>query len=861
MSHDQRGFLIPNIDMEKCIDCGMCQIVCPIFIHIERRINNNQKRPQIFAFTGEKGIVSKSSSGGAFSYIADWMLNGKEGYVVGAAYNNDFSVQHIIINRKEDLDKLRISKYVQSDQRDCYTQVKKLLNNGQSVLYTGTPCQIAGLKSFLKTKDYPNLYLVDLLCHGVPPYKLLREYLEEQYGLTNISEICMRKKDGWSSCLDIRMKDGTICVNNGTSSIYMKAFLKDIILRESCYTCHFASLPRYGDLTIGDCWSARKYKYSEPYKSKSSIVLVNNTKGYYIWNESLKNNPNFNLMDMSDTDIKLLNTNIQRPNSKYTNFVNIFWKKYETMNFTESYLKTVLGERPVGLILYGSNNYGSCATNLALYLAIEKMGFVPVILDSLVPLRGISNDFLTKNCRTSHSLVKKNDVELVNKIFPSFVVGSDYSFNITATFTRNHLEFFLMAFVSNTNRKIAYAPSLGLPNFEQDNNTKFLFKHMLNRFDFLSFREDSAVEHCKKYLNISSQTVIDPVFLVNKEIFIDVAKKSKLKNISDYILVYILDPTPEKIELVKKYEQLLGLKKFVILDLDKHDKINKAFDEGVLGKLSFEDFIYYFLNAEFVITDSFHGTCFSLIFNKKYISIKNRNKRRFDTIINLLKDGVDFIPIYDNIDKAFGSTIMSMDYNFSRINSIIDACHNYSNNLLYNALMQTPKTEKDSTDINVQYIQLWRQNYNLRKELSTKDDNKDEISFSEIKQDELWQKISIKLKSLIPSYLELSTVYSNSFYRIYFVGTNHKIHYEFAVYKGKFYFGIHCEDQTLQEACRVSFENIQRLWNINNPKSLFKLNIPINLTNIDTIIIFALDNINKIEGIVTKLLSIKQLHI
>ena len=765
MTHDPKGFLVPTINKEKCIDCGICKTVCPIFIHVEKKTNTNQTKPQIIAFTGEKEILSKSSSGGAFSYIASWVLN-EGGYVVGAAYSNDFSVQHIIIDRKEELDKLRISKYAQSDQRDCYTQVKKLLMSGKPVLYTGTPCQIAGLKSFLRNKDYPNLYLVDLLCHGVPPYKLLREYLDEYYGITDISEVCMRKKDGWSSCLDVKMKNGTMYENKGTSSIYMKAFLKDIILRDSCYTCHFASLPRYGDLTIGDCWSARKLKYSEPYKSKSSIVLINNPKGHFIWNESLKNNSQCSLMDISDTDIKLLNENIRKPNSKYNNLVNVFWEKYKTMNFTESYLTTILGEKPVGLILYGSNNYGSCATNLALYLAIENMGFTPVILDSLVPTRGISKEYLTKNCRTSQHLFKKNEVNLVNKMFPSFVVGSDYSFNITAAYTRNHLEYLLMAFADNTNRKIAYAPSLGLPDFEHDEHTKFLYKHMLERFDFLSFREDSAVEHCKKYLDLNSRTVLDPVFLISKNTYLNVAKKSKLKNISNFILVYILDPTPQKIELVKKYEQLFGLKKLVILDLDKYDKNSNAFNDGVLGKLSFEDFIYYFMNAAFVITDSFHGTCFSLIFNKKYVSLKNRNKKRFDTLINLLKDDINFIPIFDKIDEGFNKSIQTIDYNFVRINKILDNCRNDSNNLLTHALMQSPKTENDSTDINVQYIKLWRQIYNFKKELTTKERKTQAESITELKQEELWKKIAIKLKTLIPSYLELSTVYTNSFYSI-----------------------------------------------------------------------------------------------
>lgn len=860
MVYNSYGFLEPSIDEEKCVHCGICKNACPIFNHVEKKINNNTDTPKRYVFSGSSEVLSKSSSGGAFTYIANKILN-DGGYVVGAAYNDDFSVSHIIVNGSKDLNKLRLSKYVQSDQNDCYVQVKKLLTQDKTVLYTGTPCQIAGLKSFLRNKDFSNLYTVDLLCHGVPPYKLLREYLETHYGIDNIAEIFMRRTKDWAVCLDVKLKDGRTDESKGARSIYMNAFLKDIVLRESCYGCKFASLPRYGDITIGDCWNAKKLKFQEPFNKKSSIVIVNNHKGEKLWNSSLNNVSQVSMQDISNIDKKNLNANVYKPNAKRTNNVDTFWENYKTMNFTESYLKTILGENPVGLILYGSNNYGSCATNLALYLAIENMGFAPVILDSLVPTRGISKEYLSKNCRTSQNLFKKNEVNLVNKIFSSFVVGSDYSFNISAAYTRNHLEYLLMAFADNTNRKIAYAPSLGLPDFEHDDNTKFLYKHMLERFDFLSFREDSAVEHCKKYLNIDSQTVLDPVFLINKNTYLNVAKKSKLKNISNYILVYILDPTPQKIELVKKYEQLFGLKKFVILDLDNYDKNSNAFDDGILGKLSFEDFIYYFMNAEFIITDSFHGTCFSLIFNKKYISLKNRNRRRFDTLINLLKKDINYIPIFDKIADAYDSSVKTVDYNFAGINKILDICRRESNDLLNNSLVQAPKTNEDSTDINIQYIKLWRQNYNLNRQIALNKQVTPVAKTSDIDYEKIWKNVSSKLQNHIPSYLELSKVYSKFYYRIYFKGINHKIHYELLFIKDKYFFGIHCEDKTLEEVCRSSFENIQQSWDIKNPKSLFKLNNPIDLTNTDSIIDSGLGYIKKVEGIVTKLLSIEQLHI
>ena len=861
MVYNSYGFLEPSIDEAKCVHCGICKNACPIFNHVEKKINNNTVTPKRYVFSGSTDVLSKSSSGGAFTYIANKVLN-DGGCVVGAAYDDDFSVHHVIVNDDKDLDRLRISKYAQSDQSDCYAQVKKLLNNSKTVLYTGTPCQIAGLKSFLRNKDYSNLYTVDLLCHGIPSYKLLCEYLETNFGMSNISEICMRKKNGWSSCLDVTLKDDTVKENNGQSSMYMHAFLKDIILRESCYGCKFASLPRYGDITIGDCWNARKLNFKEPFSKKSSIVLINNDKGHELWTSSVDKIPTISMQDISSIDIKLLNANIYKPNSKRTHRVDTFWENYKTMNFTESYLKTLWGDNPIGLVLYASNNYGSCATNLALYLAIENLGFTPVILDSFAPIKGVSKTYLSKHCKTCKNFIKNNDIELVNRIFSTFVVGSDYSFNINASQTRNSFEYLSMAFVQNDKNKIAYAPSLGLPDFEHDESLKFLFKYLLKRFNYLSFREDSAVEHVKKHLNLESKVVLDPVFLIDKDIYISVANKSSLNISSEYILVYMLDPTPQKIELVQKYENLYGLKKFVILDIAKYEKNLNSFQSDVLGKLSFEDFIYYFINAKFIITDSFHGTCFSLIFNKNFISIKNRNKKRFDTLQNMFKNEVSFIPIYDSTAEASNADIYNKNLDYVRIGSILDKCCLESNFLLKKALISEidkDNFENDSVEMNMQYVKLWRSYYNAQKQLKelerTSVSNDTLLSGGSF--DNLWKTLSSKIMRVVPPFLQASNIYSKYFYKIFIKGINPKIHYEFLIKDNKPYFCFHCEDKNAEEYCKPVFENIRRLWNIESPKSLYKLNIPIqDITFFD---IEAYDYIGKSLPLIEELLKIEQL--
>lgn len=865
MVHSSSGFLEPTIDDEKCIHCGICKNACPIFNHVENKKNSNTDIPTRFVFSGSPEILSQSSSGGAFSYIANKILS-DGGYIVGAAYNDDFSVHHIIIDNTNDLNKLRLSKYVQSNQEDCYVQVKNLLVKNKNVLYTGTPCQIAGLKCFLRHKDYPNLYTIDILCHGVPSYKLLREYLDTQYGIDNISEIFMRKKDGWAPCLDVKLKDNTVDDNKGSSSVYMHAFLKDIILRNSCYGCMFASLPRYGDITIGDCWNARKLKFQEPFNIKSSIVLVNNNKGRRLWDSSLKDISDVHIHDISSIDKKFLNANIYKPNAKHTDSVDTFWENYKNMNFTESYLKTIWGEAPVGLLLYASNNYGSCATNLALYIAIERMGYTPVILDSLVPTRGVSKTYLSKYCKTSMNFLKNSDIKLINRIFSSFVVGSDYSFNINAEFTKNYFEYLCMAFVQNNKNKIAFAPSLGLPDFEHDDNLKFLFKYMLRRFDFLSLREEASVEHIKKHLGVESQTVLDPVFLIDKDVYLNVAKQSKLNIPFEYILVYILDTNSQKVELVKKYEKLFGLKKFVILDLAKYDKNVNSFTEDVLEKLPFEDFIYYFINAKFIITDSFHGTCFSLIFNKKFVSIKNRNRKRFDTLQDMFKGDVSFLPIYDSVNDAYVNNIDDFDINFVRINDILKNHSAKSNLLLKQALMSATSEAElpndNSIEINMQYIKLWRNYCNVQKQLKNIDNSfKTNASLDldyDVSLDNLWKNISSKLLKVIPSFLLTSKDYSKHYYKIYIKGINKSIHFEFLIKDNKPYFCFHCESIGLKKYCKPIFENVKKMWSVEEPASLYKLNKPI--LDISLFDIEAFNYIDKSIPALKELLTVEQLR-
>lgn len=277
---DKEGFLYPYVDKDKCIECGMCEKACPILY----KSNIVRENVAYISFANENNIRTNSSSGGIFPVIAEFILDNK-GIVFGAAFDLNFEVHHIGIYDKKDLSKLMGSKYVQSDMGTIYKEARDELLCGRKVLFSGTPCQIAGLKKFLK-KEYENLFTIDLLCHGVPSPKLWEKYLrdqEELYG-ASIENISMRKKTlGWRLfSMNIQFDNGDIYSKNLKEDRFMRLFLNNICLRPSCYNCEFKDVNRNSDITLGDCWGIEKYMPYMDDDMGTSVIITHSKKGQEI---------------------------------------------------------------------------------------------------------------------------------------------------------------------------------------------------------------------------------------------------------------------------------------------------------------------------------------------------------------------------------------------------------------------------------------------------------------------------------------------------------------------------------------------------------------------------------------------------
>ena len=281
MGTDENGFLYPEINAGKCVLCGLCLKKC---IN-ENPVYENSNEPECYAVMASDEIRMASSSGGMFTLAAKNILD-KGGFVCGAAYRNDFSVEHIIINQKEELSKLRGSKYIQSHTDGVYKQIKKLLESGKPVLFSGLPCQIAGLNSFLG-KKYDNLYNIELLCHGITSFKVFEKYRKDVLEGKKLTDLQFKSKKpwGWRSGINAEFADGSTYSVPSKSDPYFIAFNKSISSNGACAKCRSNVLPRQGDLMIGDFWGISK-KDPEMYDNKgTSIVLVNSEKGARLFEE------------------------------------------------------------------------------------------------------------------------------------------------------------------------------------------------------------------------------------------------------------------------------------------------------------------------------------------------------------------------------------------------------------------------------------------------------------------------------------------------------------------------------------------------------------------------------------------------
>ena len=290
MVENTEGFLYPKVDKEKCINCGLCKKVCPWLNKIKR--DRYLENPICYSARAKNvSLQLKGSSGGIFGVIAKYVIR-NNGVVVGAEMLNNFNVRHTIVDNEKDLENLYGSKYVTSDLNDIFLRIKKILLAGKMVLFTGVPCQVAGLLNFLE-KKYDNLITIDLVCHGTPNQKLFKKYIsyiESKENAKIIKYYFRNKKAGkWGlfKSLIVMEKNGKRFVKkiNANFDPYYSNFLLGNNYRESCYVCNFANQNRISDITLGDFWGIENVNGNFYDSNGVSAVIINTISGKEIWNK------------------------------------------------------------------------------------------------------------------------------------------------------------------------------------------------------------------------------------------------------------------------------------------------------------------------------------------------------------------------------------------------------------------------------------------------------------------------------------------------------------------------------------------------------------------------------------------------
>ena len=276
MYEDKEGFLQPRIDTSVCIECHKCEKVCLI---LNQEITKDDFETKAYAAINKDDKVRvQSSSGGVFFPLAKWVIE-QGGVVFGARWNDKWEVVHDYAEYLDGVKAFMRSKYVQSVVGDTLRQAKQFLDAGRWVLYSGTPCQLGGLRAYLG-KEYEKLIQVDLICHGVPSPGVWRSYLKDYFGKEEILDINFRdKREGWLGFQCVTTTTTTTYCEKQMENPYFRGFLTNVYLRNSCYNCRFRQFHRASDITLADYWGIDKIRPDMHDNKGTSVVFAHTEKG------------------------------------------------------------------------------------------------------------------------------------------------------------------------------------------------------------------------------------------------------------------------------------------------------------------------------------------------------------------------------------------------------------------------------------------------------------------------------------------------------------------------------------------------------------------------------------------------------
>lgn len=697
----------------KCVDCNICKNNCP-------GNKTKEKNNPVFKVARVKSStnINKSTSGGLFGEIARYVLK-HSGIVYGAVFSDDFhSVKHTRCTNSDDLNKILKSKYVRSNMNNNFLLAEKDLKKGKTVLFSGTPCQIAGLKCFLK-KDYSNLITVDIICHGTPSEKIWSKYLTSleikfQSKAKYVDFRYFNEKEPAKIFL-VEFKNGKKYNDVLYNTTYGKAFFTGLINYPSCGNCQFKAFKNYSDITLCDAWG-----YENPeYKHKNSLVMLNTSNGKAIYNKIKAK-----LIEFDDFDTeKLLNSNypILYPTNNHYNR-NKIEKLSNNINNQLSYWQQEKNglkkdKDGVGIINfhYENYNYGANLVAYSLSEAVKKVGYNPYIIDfdpfkEFDPLERYRTieflNFRKKYLNMTPRFRNKDELNILTDYLDMYITGSDQVWR--KQITGANIETYFLDFAKGKN-KISYAASFGTNDFEGNEEETEDCKVLLKSFYNISVREEEGQKILSNRFGQESTLVLDPTLLLKKEEYEKLITETYDEKID--VAVYFVMDHENTILNDKNFARLFPKKKIVNIKgntetlgtttIFKYNSISKWLD-GIR-------------KCEYLVTDSYHGVIFGTIFHKKIICIGKKSKAlsRFKTLFNNLKGNLESI-IFSSLNSV-KSTETAINY--EEIDANIEKLRESSFAFLQNSL------GPNKVKVDIAYEELFLQNKMLRKqvkELNTK---------------------------------------------------------------------------------------------------------------------------------------------
>lgn len=609
-----------------------------------------------FAAMASDDVRAKSSSGGAFTVFARWIL-ARGGVVVGAAFVDQMECAYVAVEDEDGLKRLRGSKYVRAKlTKDVLEAIRRGLGANRPVLFSGVPCQVAAVKAMFGNAP-GRLFCVDLVCNGAPKRAMFRKYLEENWGVDRVAGFEFRNKSrGWRfghALLHVSLRDGTEEWRDSADDEYMQAYSRKYILEDGCFNCRFSGLGRPGDLTVCDYWKCPQ-EWDDG--KGTSAIIVNSARGEMMMAAVAKDF--VRLAEIKIDDVVRYQPRLRQTFGREVGMADFIKHVEAGMSMKDAVAKALSDvDRNVAVLNFHweTVNFGAVLTAYALNKGLRDMGFDVRNIDFKTDLPRVLrkppnpefDEFRRKYMPMTKRIESAGGLKSLNGRFGSFVVGSDQVWNprITGWFRD---AYFLM-FATPDKRLVAAAASFGGdPVRAYGAGT---LRKLAGAFDAVSVREPSA---CKALAaqGVSAKAVADPVFLLDRHSWLDLAATAKTPCGTGDVVLYA----------VNAYGKA-GLADYCVSHAAELEGRLRRLDASV----GVEDWLAAMSTASLVLTDSFHCTCFALIFERSFAVLASKGEK-FVRLRDLLENLGLSSRIFDSADTMpdVGELQKPVDYSSIR---------------------------------------------------------------------------------------------------------------------------------------------------------------------------------------------------